>query len=500
MEANAGGLDYPFVFDYKVRAGDFDAKFTTDLSCKFGPDEDSRALTMETVGRRIEFTWQKKYNRNFVRVIKYDWPTPEDKATGTVTFTLDYRVVFNIVLDDHGVVHFERDQSASKFALDLTSDQGWLPDLGGFEHEIKGRILGFYEPKFKEVLRHLEAPKSIDTFVLRNLLFPGENALQLSQAFVPGDLAVYGEIDPLRTATVLSPSRRIVGANSKIQFSLDPQPQAVTWSAKDVDGGVVLGDVITPQGLFTAPARDKLSDGMLTVLVTATAELNGKKDVRSSSLVTVVESMIAVNPIFSSCGAGKSVELSAVSMDGAALKWSVVSSIGSTLKAVEGKPNEYILIAGATGNFDNAVPIVCDVVEVANPATGEVATLNVVVVKGNMLTPKMTADSDLKAGRVRFELYDASDLIYDPADYDITWTLFGGHGALDSKTGMYTAPAVTPVNGLAVIAASLKDGRNYFSCFVAMPLPLAHYAELIKGVDNTLCGRRINDTLLGVDV
>ena len=202
LEAGSGGVSHDFIYDYTYRSGDFECRFETDLHINFAADAGGPALTIRACGNRIEFVLDKVYTRPFHRVIDYDFPVPDDHKDGDITFTCNHTVSFDVMLNNNtGDVSFTRDESSSSFELSVTGFE-YLPDLT--DNTIVPLIKAFYRPILEGILQSLTTPV-LETFILRNLLFPGHNALHLSEAFVPGDLAVFGQIDPLRTTTVLTP-------------------------------------------------------------------------------------------------------------------------------------------------------------------------------------------------------------------------------------------------------------------------------------------------------
>src|SRR5207253_642222 len=139
-----------------------------------------------------------------------------------------------------GTVTFSKIDSSSN--VRAPSGLKWVPDFPeGAELPSTTDMLsqvGFQVGiLINNIERNISFPE-IDTFLARNLLFPGENALQLSGAIVPGDLFLVGEVDPLRTTTVMAPLNSTIEAGSTLQFSLTPMPENVEWSVRDVGGEI----------------------------------------------------------------------------------------------------------------------------------------------------------------------------------------------------------------------------------------------------------------------
>ena len=474
LRAGSGGVDHEFIYNYKVRAGDFDATFKTDLHVAFKADAGGPALTIRGRGERIEFVLEKRYTRPFKRVIYWDWPVPHEEDDGDIVFTCTHTVSFDVELDnDTGRVSFTRDESSSSFELSVTGYE-YLSDLTG--HTIVPLIEAFYRPKLEGILLSLTTPV-LDTFILRNLLFPGHNALHLSEAFVPGDLAVFGQIDPLRTTTVLTPANSNIEAGSALQFFLTPSPDDVIWKVRDVDDHSEAVGTISSSGLYSAPSQAELPDGLLTVIVTAEGNLNGQP-VKSSALVSVLNTMISVNPLYISCDSKGTTELSAEAISGGTLEWThLTPEWGSTLTEIAGKPNSRAYRAGSPPTPDT--PFFMDKFEVKKTQNGKIskAYIHVLIVGQMVGTPMwLSEDSDPSSGTVQFELRGPRGPI--PSD-KVIWKMLGGIGSFDDVTGIYTEPSVIDPGSFVVVSGTVLGDFNNTHTYAAVPLPLTQYADLV---------------------
>ena len=481
LKAGAGGISHQFVYDYKVRDDDFDAVFTTDLKVNFIADAGGPALTISGRGERIEFVLDKQYTLPFKRVIYWQWPSGEEWDYGDIVFTCKHTVSFDVVLDTNtGRVSFIRNEGSSSFDLSVTGfDQ--LFDLAWEGINIVSLIEEFYRPKLEGILQSLTTPV-LETFILRNLLFPGHNALHLNEAFVPGDLAVFGQIDPSRTTTVLTPANSNIEAGSALQFLLTPLPEDVIWTVRDVDGISEVVGTISANGLYNAPSQAELPDGLLTVIITAEGCLNGQP-VKSSALVTVLNNTISVNPLYISCDAERTTELSAESINGGTLEWThLTPGWGSTLTEITGKPNSRKYTAGRLGEDDG--PFCMDKFEVKKTQNGKVSTAYIhVLILGKMVgTPMwLSEDSDPSSGTVQFELRGKNGPI-DPNK--VIWKMLGGEGCFDDQTGVYTEPSVIEPGTFVVVSGSVIEEYSETHTYAAVPLPLAKYADLITAADD----------------
>lgn len=481
LKARSGGVSHKFIHKYKVRDNDFDATFATDLHVNFEADAGGPALTIRGRGERIEFVLDKQYSLPFSRVIYWQWPFGEEWNYGNIVFTCKHTVSFDVVLDNEtGRVSFTRDEGSSSFDLSVTGFEQ-LFDLVWEGINIVSLIEAFYRPKLEGILQSLTTPV-LDTFILRNLLFPGHNALHLSEAFVPGDLAVFGQIDPLRTTTVLTPANSNIEAGSALQFFLSPSPDDVTWSVRDVDGISEAVGTISSSGVYSAPSQSELADGLATVIVTAEGRLNGQP-VKSSALVSVLSNMISVNPLYISCDAKGTTELSAESISGGTLEWThLTPEWGSTLTEIAGKPNSRIYTAGSPTTPDT--PFFMDRFEVKKTQNGKVSTAHIhVLILGHMVgTPMwLSEDSDPSSGTVQFELRGKNGPI---ESNKVIWTMLGGVGSFDDKTGIYTEPSYIVPGSFVVVSGTVPGDFSDTHTYATVPLPLAKYADLIAVATN----------------
>ncbi|CAI8909269.1 PKD domain-containing protein [Pseudomonas sp. IT-P258] len=482
-----GGVEKEFIYDYRIRDDDFGARFQTTLHTRFNNDEGGPALTIKGEGGYIEFSWNKSYSLPFSRVIYWAWPNNPGWDYGDLDFLSKYNVKFDVVLNkETGVVSFNRNTNSSQFLLDMKG-YDYLPDIGDVTTYLVPQIRAYFHPYVYEPLKELTTP-TLDTFLVRNLLFPGHNALQLTDAFVPGDLAVFGQIDPLRTTTTVSPMNSTIEAGSKLQFTLSPMPSDVQWSVKDVDGNIAQPGVISTTGEYTAPSAGSLVDGFVAVMVTAQGTLNGAP-VKSSALVSVMHGVIVANPLYASCETGKTMTLTAQSLDQKPLQWSILTpQWGSTVSIDPTDPNQYLYTAGTNMDVDTPFPI--DKIEIKDPTTGAVSHIALMIEK--VLTPApmvLASSSDLPGGKAHFQLMgEAGPIVPAPGVVALTWSKLSGDGDFDATTGIYTEPDKVDPGGFVVLSgtAHIIPASMKIHGQIVIPLPLSKYAELIEAVDHTV--------------
>ena len=484
LKAGAGSIRNKFVHKYKRRGDDFDATFEANLHVTFEVDAGGPALTIRGRGERIEFVLDKTYAIPFSRVVYWQPPWKPEWDYGTLELTCQYTVNFDVVLDnDTGRVSFTRDESSSSFAMSVTGIEA-LEDLRWESLQIITRMKDEFRPVLEGILKTLTTPV-LETFVLRNLLFPGDNALHLTEAFVPGDLAVFGQIDPLRTTAVLTPLNSNIEAGSALQFRLTPTPDNVTWKVRDMDGVSEQVGTISASGVYRAPSQAELIDGLLTVIVTAEGDIKGQP-VKSSALVSVSNEMISVNPLFISCDPGGTTEFSAQSLNDDTLEWThLTPDWGSTLTEVAGKPNSRMYTAGDLST--PVTPFFMDRFEVKTTRNGKTANavIHVLIVGQRVGTPMwLSEDSDPSSGTVQFELRGKNGPIESS---NVIWKMLGGVGSFDDKTGIYTEPAVIVPGSFVVVSGTVLGAQNNVHTYAAVPLPLTKYTEILTAAQEYVC-------------
>lgn len=401
------------------------------------------------------------------------------------SYTYDMEKTFSVALDAQSnhvelgsplVVRDVFDASFSRNPMPVWNRDG--------QAITKTFIIGKARSLVQGMLSKIEIP-SIDTFLLRNLLFPGHNALYLTKAFVPGDLALFGEIDPLRTSTQISPNSSTVEAGSGFQFRLTPTPANITWTARDIDGRVPMPDVISSSGYFTAPVANQLPDGLLAIVVTAQGTLNGAP-VESSALVTVLASMVVANPMYDAGDPGEERTFTAESVNGATLEWiNLTPQWGSKLDRVAGEPNHRLYTAGP-GSADPEIPFYLDKIEIKQTVNGVMtsAFIHFLITKLAVTTPMWISEaSDPASGTVQFELRGKNGVI-DPSR--VTWKLLDGPGAFDDRTGIYRQPASVAPSSFIVVSGKVPDDFQDLLAVAAIPLPLSKYVDLLEALNETV--------------
>ncbi|OBU13191.1 hypothetical protein, partial [Morganella psychrotolerans] len=161
----------------------------------------------------------------------------------------------------------------------------------------------------------------IDTFFVRNLLFPEENYFRPEFAFVPGDLLIQGQLAPGSESFAVSSTETTIVAGSEYQFTTNPEVSGIKWSISDSEKGSTnadLGHIDAKTGKYTAPQARAITEGVRHVVVCAE-----KWDTKVYALVSVLAHSVNISPAYQVILPGKSSALTAESLNSGELTWTL---------------------------------------------------------------------------------------------------------------------------------------------------------------------------------
>lgn len=439
----------------------------------------SDPVTVSAANGLLKFTWKGKrsFLFHFTRKELMDDLRKEDSL---VHFSHELEFYLKASVDPvTGVVAFERAPGGSS-SVSAEKAPGDVALYLSFKAEFERR-LGNALNDMHDRLTSLSLP-NVDTFLIRNLLFPGENALLLNDAYVPGDLALFGHIDPVRTMAEISPLRPTIAANTTQQFTVEPALENVQWSVQSTEAGSTSIGTIDNKGLYKAPASDSLPQGYLTVVVNAKGKLEGH-DVNVSSMVSVLVSSVSVAPAFQSCDNDAKIELTSGTMQGNSPSWTMKKPEQGGRLEPRGMACTYT--AGPSNpEFGH---LYLDTIVIKNPTTQAVAEAHIVVLNRNPNTVVVVSPSSKpETGEVQLML-DFGDGPEMPIEGDVFTALISGGGTL-SPSGLYKEPP--EARGFAVIAYDNGPGARDWRGFIVLPLPLALYADITRSFSDTSGGAR----------
>lgn len=314
----------------------------------------------------------------------------------------------------------------------------------------------------------------VNTLVIKNILFPGQNYFHSEYAFIPGDLLVQGQLIPGSESFTVTPTEITIVAGSVYEFKTTPEVSGVKWSLSDSEKGNAnadLGHIDAATGKYTAPQAAAVTEGVRHVVVCAE-----KGDNKVYALVSVLAHSVNISPAYQVILPGKSSALTAESLNSGELTWTLADNAqNSTLTKVSN--NEYTYTAGKK---NKKLKLNLERVSVTDK-TGT-TTEAMILVRNVLLTGYIRASYDnVPENSVQLTYFPDPDNAETaiPAD-EVEWTLLEPGGAtLDTETGILSCKQATD-NGFAVISTKyLDEDEGALYCAIAIPLPLNTYKETI---------------------
>ncbi|HEI9844267.1 TPA: hypothetical protein SLN72_001216 [Morganella morganii] len=314
----------------------------------------------------------------------------------------------------------------------------------------------------------------INTFIIQNMLFPGNNYFRSRFAFIPGDLLVQGQLAPGSESFSVTPTETTIVAGSDYQFTTTPKVSGVKWSISDSEKGntnIDLGHIDAATGKYTAPQAAAVTEGVRHVVVCAE-----KGDTKVYVLVSVLAHSVNISPAYQVILPGKSSALTAQSLNGGELTWTLADNPqGSTLTKVSN--NEYTYTAGKK---NKKLKLNLERISVTDE-TGTTTEAMILVLNVRLTGYIRVSYDNVPENSVQLTYFsDPEDPeTAMPAD-EVEWTLPESGGAtLDTETGILSCKQATD-NGFAVITTKyLDEDEGALHCAIAIPLPLNTYKETI---------------------
>ncbi|MDQ0127244.1 hypothetical protein J2W17_006244 [Pseudomonas lini] len=308
----------------------------------------------------------------------------------------------------------------------------------------------------KEFVPYADEDKLV---LIHSLLFPGEeNVFVIRDQAEPHDLAVFGNIDPSRTAITINPQLHSLQAGSnpfQYQALRDGKPlSGVRWSVRSLNTHESVGEIGPTTGRYTPVAFGQAGRETVRVVVTAsytdpaTAERH-----QVCALLLVTSEAMAISPSAVPRfvrGEPQPVTFVASALNGTTLSWSEPQH-GS------------LVVDGNTAIYTPPVaPLAEDVVVqsivATNTETGE-------TIQASVLLLRFVPDFDVSPGFTR-NVNRGADLQlkenHRNTQLKRRWTVLG-EGSV-SQSGLYKAPA-TFSNPVAVVVCELLDNTDEVQYF-----------------------------------
>ncbi|MHA6235337.1 hypothetical protein [Pseudomonas fluorescens group sp. PF-69] len=441
LRAIEGGIDFPgfklvwnediFHDETLTNRGPLKIDFYNVLN-----DKAMRVLVNEQ--SLLEFVWSPDVKFPFNYYENNPIPTPDKDIDYFPFVSVSVRFKMQPVVGADNDVQFVRVSGASYyveyiFSFDEAGEA--LFPMPAAEREWLNNHFQLSVVRELQDFDNIEIPE-INVLAISNLLFPERNALQLTEARLPGDLALFGHIDPKETTFTLDPLMPVIKAGEKQTFTirqLGIKTADVTWSVRSVDGARALGS-INNNGEYTAPGGQLLESTAARNVVTATyTEPATGNEVTASALVTVALAGVVVTPSMAQIdmrdNGATTVRLKATTLGAGTLKWALRGNQGS-LSANQGPEVIYTRPLTPPANTLETV-----LIDVEDSLTGDKAIATVLLLNGTFslkVTPAFVPGVRPN-GRV---------FLKNPDDAPLVWSVVAGEGQINSATGEFTAPSV----------------------------------------------------------
>ncbi|AHF68156.1 hypothetical protein [Pseudomonas cichorii] len=376
------------------------------------------------------------------------------------------------IYPDTGVIHFEQEDVADEqIEIDMPKDH-YAQNFNRYVDDLRNVI----KDNLFEFTKNLALP-DINTLLLRNLLFPDHNLMVLTDAYVPGDLTVFGNVTPSLTSFVIEPEHVVLKPEGNATFRVEPAA-TVTWSVKGLPGDNRSVGTINNQGVYIAPTTAQLEGRKPhQVIITAAGTTSRGIAASSSTLVSIVPQTITLNPVFSVVKPEGSIQFTAAIADDRPLQW--------TMRA-PGQGGKLVPATGLSTTY-TAAPLqvsgmfTLDVIEVTD-TLGNLGEAYILVINrelGGQVDVDFAQAASGKAQLSFLKQYGA-DLTPVPPE-KLTWTLLAGTGSVDAS-GLYTEPQYQ-VTGFALITCAFAREPDFEGApipvdygYTAIALPLPQYS------------------------
>ncbi|WP_062390589.1 hypothetical protein [Pseudomonas abietaniphila] len=405
----------------------FDIYFPFSPSLAVQVSADARELSI-TMSESITHPYHYKLNRK-------NWEdfNIRDNADFTYMLTLTYAINVDAALNK---ISFSLTGSSFDHTMQL---QNFEPRYDEENAEVvHTQLKDFIQSemqRLRDLFFNIELPE-LDFKALNHLLFPGQNVFLATEAYAPGDVVLFGQIDPTRTSFTLEPLHSIIKVGDRQRFEARQLTRAavpMTWTVTSIDGSRAQG-VIDQTGEFTAPPLHTLEGSAVRNVITASYDDPVTGQSRSASaLVTVVAESMAVAPAMSTLSIRnpKPVELRASSLGAGPLQWRLLDSAPGTLDVAADSLTA--VYTAPTQSSEEMLPVL---VEVQDSGTGETVLSTILLLSGNY---SLEVEPVFHPGLARTATVQLSVSEDDEEDFTYQWSVATGEGTVDD-TGLFTAP------------------------------------------------------------
>ena len=362
---------------------------------------------------------------------------PDENIRDDVIFNYDLKLIYTLAADPvKNLISFKR--AGQTFAHSMHIQNYDYDDNSQIHAEVRWKFEAFVQAemqKIEDLFFGIELP-DLDFYALNHLLFPGQNAFLATEAHLPGDVVLFGQIDPTNTSFTLEPLQSIIKVGNSQRFEIRQLKRTaapITWTVRGIDGSRAQG-VIDQTGMFTAPPLQSLEGSAVRNVITASYNDPITGELRTASaLITVVAESMAVAPAMSTLNLRNSplpVELVASSLSGNPLTWRLLDSAPGTLEVAVDTLSA--LYTAPESSQNDMLPVL---IEVEDSGTGEKVLATVLLISASY---NLDLEPVFHPGLAR----DASvqlSVLDDDEDYTYEWSVIAGQGTVDTF-GVFTAP------------------------------------------------------------
>lgn len=361
---------------------------------------------------------------------------PDRNIMDEVIFNYDLTLTYTLIPDPvKNLITFER--TGQTFTHSMHIQNYDYDDDNQLLAEVRWKFEAFIQAemqKFEDLFFGIELP-DLDFYALNHLLFPGQNAFLATEAHLPGDVVLFGQIDPTNTSFTLEPLQSIIKVGNSQRFEIRQLKRTaapITWTVRGIDGSRAQG-VIDQTGVFTAPPLQSLEGSAVRNVITASYEDPATGELRTASaLVTVVAESMAVAPAMSTLrirNEAAPVELRASSLSGSLLAWRLLDEAPGELEVAEDT-----LSALYTAPVSLQSDMLPALIEIEDSGTGEKVLATVLLINANYA---LDIAPVFHPGLARNATVQLS--VLDEEDYTYEWSVITGQGTVDTF-GLFTAP------------------------------------------------------------
>lgn len=422
------------------------------------------------INNGLRSNWARTYDQQFTDISydKYGSQTSYERITIQFSNSSDLQVKMNA----GNIVSF--DPLGGNHTTVAVYNDGWIGVNSAQQRSVREQITEQVEISVQS-FNNCRIP-GIDLFTLANLLFPEKNTLQLNEAFLPGDLACFGQLDTEKSTYRLMPLLPTVVVTGSEQFVLQPpvgNGQTVSWSVQSIDAGPA--GIIDTNGRYQAPSDIESAQTSHRDMVIATIDAGTPQTRTAASVIEVVRSSISVFPAFaqtmSNSGAVVMLRANAIASGAVSLTWTLEGP--GSLQASPDNNLEACYVPPEAADM-NASIVRMATIRVSDTVSGSSASSSIVILKsGNtfnyQVDPYLTpALGPSQTQQIKLYYNGMEDL---PDMDGLEWIVSPSTaGTIDRTSGVYTAPAVIR-DSCAVVVAVANFGR--FSCQGYCVIPLA---------------------------